>query len=42
MADLTPLHTMCAMNLAHDLGRRNGVDAILTEFRAARTSSPTG
>jgi hypothetical protein len=31
---------MCAMNLAHDLERRNGVGAILTEFRAAEDLEP--
>jgi hypothetical protein len=38
MADLsnpTPLHRLCAYNRQADLGRRDGVDGILSEFRAA-------
>jgi hypothetical protein len=39
-SNLTPLHTMCATNRAHDRDRRDGVDAILSEFRAAPELEP--
>ena len=40
LGNLTPLHTMCAMNRAQDLERRDCVDGILTEFRAAESFEP--
>jgi hypothetical protein len=43
MADLsnhTPLHRLCAYNRQADLERRDGVDGILAEFRAAEDLEP--
>src|SRR5688572_3178668 len=36
----TPLHRLCAYNRQADLERRDGVDGILAEFRAAENLEP--